>query len=83
MEKPDYYEEIMTQAISELMAKALEQQDATGGQAPELESKLTRLNADLTAATLDQDARSPLDRYLSVTHTLEGLRQELLVIFTS
>lgn len=76
---PDYYEEIVMQAITELVQQALQTQRASGGQVAILTAEQTELEQQITA-NQHPEARELLDRYLSLTHTIAGLQEEHLYI---
>jgi len=74
------YEEIVMQAVSELMVKAMSEQRISDEKVSALTDELVEISGKVMAAPMDAETRAMLDRYLSITHTLEGLREEHLYV---
>lgn len=77
-EKPDQYEEIVMQAVSELMALALEALEGGDAKIIAINEELAALGGDIQTKAPDTDTATRLDRYISLTHTLHALQQEHL-----
>jgi hypothetical protein len=80
MEKPDTYEEIVQNAVSQIMSMALEEQLVQDTQTAALSDELATLGDKLLAILPAGEGKELLDRYLSITHTLDGLQQEYLYL---
>jgi hypothetical protein len=80
MEKSDTYEEIVQNAVSLIMSLALEEQLAKNKEAAALSDELAALGDKLLAILPADEGKELLDRYLSITHTLDGLQQEYLYL---
>jgi hypothetical protein len=80
MEKPDTYEEIVQNAVSQIMSLALEEQLAQDTQTAALSDELATQGDKLLAILPTSEGKELLDRYLSITHTLDGLQQEYLYL---
>ena len=76
MEKPDAYEEIVRDAVSQIMSLTLEEQLTQDEQAAALSDELAELGGKLNMVLPAGETKTLLDRYLIVTHTLDGLQQE-------
>ncbi|MDL2234064.1 hypothetical protein LJC63_10885 [Ruminococcaceae bacterium OttesenSCG-928-L11] len=80
IEKADYYEEIVMQAVSELMGAALERLESSDGKIIALNRELADLGTQIKQASEYTATAALLDRYISLTHTLDGMQQEYLYV---
>jgi hypothetical protein len=80
MEISDTYEEIVQNAISQIMSLALEEQLAQDTETAALSDELTVLGDKLLSILPASEGKELLDHYLSITHTLDGLQQEYLYL---
>lgn len=74
------YEEIVMQAVSQLMEKTISEQFATDEKMSALTDELADIGAEIKAFPLNAQQHMRLDRYISITHTLEGMREERLYV---
>lgn len=78
MEKPDICEEIVRDAVPQIVSLTLEEQLAQDTEAAALNDEPAVLGGKLTDILPAGEGRELPDRYLSVTHTMDGLQQEYL-----
>lgn len=74
------YEDIITLAISQLTEKAMREQRVADEKVSAMTGELIDLSQEVADAPLNPDLRSKLDRYLNLTHLLEGFREEHLYV---
>ena len=74
------YEEIVMQAVSQLMEKAISEQIVADEKLSALTDELADTGAEIKAFPLSEQQHTRLNRYLSITHTMEGMREENLYV---
>lgn len=72
------YEEILTEFVSRLSQKGVAEQDAESAEAREMADRLAEFEQRVHDAPLDAETKALLDRYISVSNALAGLRDEYL-----
>ena len=73
-------EEIIMQAISQLTEKGMREQRIKDEKVSAMTDELIDLSQEVADAELGSELRSKLERYLNLTHVLEGLHEEYLYV---
>lgn len=74
------YEEIIMQAVSQLMEKVMSEQRITDEKVSGLTDDLAQISQQIMSIPLDTQSRALRERYLNLTHLLEGLHEEHLYV---
>lgn len=62
------------------MIKAMSEQRISDKKVSELTDELVKISTQVMAVPLDVETRAMLDRYLTLTHLLEGFHEEHLYV---